>query len=57
MIPTMSKTLNMENYRVAIMASLDGAFYVTARKGLIYKLYKTGVYRHSRDISSQFSLK
>ena len=34
----MSKTLNMENYRVAIMANLDGAFYVTARKGLIYKL-------------------
>ena len=43
MIETMCETFNMGYYAAAVMTNLEGAFDATWRKGLIYKLYKTGV--------------
>ena len=39
----MCETLKMGLYGAAVMADLKGAFDATWRKGLIYKLYKTGI--------------
>ena len=43
MIETMCEILNTKHYGAAVMADLEGAFDATRRKGLIYKLYKTGL--------------
>ena len=39
----MCETLKMGLYGAAVMVDLEGAFDATWRKGLIYKLYKTGI--------------